>query len=271
MLPGLDDGAENWNAAINMAKQLNDAGFRQVIATPHVFEGREYLSPQTIIAKVQELNVLLKQEGIQVKILPGAENYIFPELARYVKDGKLLTLAGSQYVLMELPAFELPLYTDKVVFELQVAGYIPVLAHPERYEYLAQQPEILFEWMRKGMHTQIDLRSLSGRYGKEARKLAHWMLESNLVQYLGTDIHRSSNDPETYRKECQVLRDLIGDEQFQNISERNPLTLIQGGEVKVQLTEEIWDLPIREDDAYIKRYSRKQGMRIRDLLHKILK
>ena len=121
ILPGLDDGSENMTETLGMVRQLHEAGFKTLIATPHVIEGRTFLSPAEILETTEQVRKCVTKAGIPVQILPGAENYIFPDLAKWARDGKLVTLGNAgKYLLVELPMLEIPHYTDQVFFELQV-------------------------------------------------------------------------------------------------------------------------------------------------------
>ena len=138
ILPGLDDGAKDMLETLEMVRQLCEAGFKTILATPHVLEGKDFLCPAEILAVTEQVHRCVVEAGISVEILPGAENYIFPDMAKWVSAGKLLTLGNTgKYLLVELPMLEIPQYTDQVFFELQVQGLTPVLAHPERYKRLA--------------------------------------------------------------------------------------------------------------------------------------
>ena len=113
ILPGLDDGSKNIEETLGMVRQLHEAGFKTLIATPHVLEGRDFLTPAEILATTEQVRKRIAEAGIPVEILPGAENYIFPDLAKYARDGKLVTLGNTgKYLLVEFPMLEIPHYTD---------------------------------------------------------------------------------------------------------------------------------------------------------------
>ena len=140
ILPGLDDGSNNMAETLGMVRQLYEAGFKTLIATPHVLEGNDSLSPEEILAATDQVCKQVAEAGIPVEILPGAENYIFPDMAKWVREGKLLTLGNTgKYLLVELPMLEIPHYTDQVFFELQVLGLtLTVLkywVHRQRLEH----------------------------------------------------------------------------------------------------------------------------------------
>lgn len=229
ILPGLDDGAKNMEETLGMVRQLQEAGFKTLIATPHVMEGRAYLSPTDILAATEQVRECVARAGIPVEILPGAENYIFPDMAKWAQAGQLLTLGNTgKYLLLELPMLEIPHYTDQVFFDLQVNGTTPILAHPERYKGLYDEPERLLDWAKKGILFQLDLRSLDGKYGPQAKRLAEIMLHSDLVQFVGSDAHRVAQSKSAYLEELLSVKGIVGEERFQEVMVGNPRSVLEG-------------------------------------------
>lgn len=229
ILPGLDDGAKDMTETLNIVRQLSDSGFKTLIATPHVLEGRGFLSVAEILAVTEEVRERVREAGIPVEILPGAENYIFPDMAKWVREGRLLTLGNlGKYFLVELPMHEIPHYTDQVFFELQVQGLIPVLAHPERYRGLFEEPERLIDWATKGILFQLDLRSLSGHYGPQPKQLGERMLHSDLIHLVGSDAHRVSRSDASYIEALRNVEELVGERRFEELALINPETILDG-------------------------------------------
>lgn len=229
ILPGLDDGASSMAETLAMVGQLYQAGFRTLIATPHVLEGTNFLSSEEILATTDQVRTCVAEAGIPIELLPGAENYIFPDLAKWVGERKLLTLGNTgKYLLLELPMLEIPHYTDQVFFELQVLGVTPVLAHPERNKGIMDQPERLVEWANKGVLLQLDLRSLSGYYGPQPKQLAELMLQSGLYHFTGSDIHRPSRKDSTYLEALQSVEKIVGEQELANIALNNPQFILAG-------------------------------------------
>lgn len=234
LLPDLDDGAADLSESLKIAAQLERAGFKKVIATPHVLEGRDFLAPERILAACARLNQALRVENRELQVIPGAEVYLFPELPRWLDAGNILTLGNlGKYLLLELPAFEVPLYAESVFFELQAMGVRPVLAHPERNLSLRGQLERLVAWAEKGLLFQLDLRSLSGRYGPEAKMAAERLARSGLFQFAGTDAHDASGRTEPYRQELETLERLVGSPAFRQIMLEHPQAVLEGREVVV--------------------------------------
>jgi len=233
ILPGLDDGSKNMEETLGMVRQLYEAGFRTLIATPHVLEGRDFLSSSEILATTERVRECVAKAGIPIEILPGAENYIFPEMAKWAREGKLVTLGNTgKYLLVEFPMLEIPHYTDQVFFELQVLGITPVLAHPERNKGLSDEPERLVDWAKKGILFQLDLRSLSGHYGPQSKRLAELMLHSDLIHFVGSDAHRVSRSEQTYLEALQSVEDIVGETRYQELTRLNSLTILEGDAIQ---------------------------------------
>lgn len=229
ILPGLDDGSKNMEETLGMVRQLHEAGFKTLIATPHVLEGRDFLSPTEILATTEQVRERVTEAGIPVEILAGAENYIFPDMAKWVRAGKLLTLGNrGKYILVELPMLEIPHYTEQVFFELQVLRLTPVLAHPERNKGLSAEPERILAWAKKGILFQLNLRSLNGHYGPQARQLAELMLHSDLIHVIGSDAHRVSGSELTYSEGLQSIKEIVGETRYQELTRLNPQTILEG-------------------------------------------
>ena len=262
ILPGLDDGSKSMAETIEIVHQLQEAGFKAIIATPHVLEGRNFLHPAEILAVTEQVCSQVAAAEIQVEILPGAENYIFPDMAKWARDGKLMTLGNAgKYLLVELPMLEIPHYTDQVFFELQVLGLTPVLAHPERNKGLVEEPERILTWANKGILLQVDLRSLGGKYGPQAKGLAERLLGSDLIHFVGSDAHRVSQREGAYREELRSVQGIVGEEKFGEMTLFNPQRMLAGK--VVQGAEEYF---LRECGRE-KEGKRGFWCRIKDLLH----
>ncbi|TWH59742.1 protein-tyrosine phosphatase [Desulfitobacterium sp. LBE] len=228
IIPGVDDGAPDLSESLLIAQQLGRAGFETVVATPHVLEGRNYLTCQEILEGTRMVNQAIEEAGLKLKILPGAECYIFPELPRWVKEDKIMTLGNmKKFLLVELPMLDVPLYTEKVFFELQVMGITPILAHPERNKELADTPLRLVEWANKGVLLQLNLRSLDGRYGEKASQCAQLLLENRLIHCIGSDAHRVMQE-NAYQNTLSILLDAIGKDAYEDITINLPNQVLAG-------------------------------------------
>jgi len=228
ILPGLDDGAHSVEEAVNMAAEIIDAGFDRVIATPHVIEGTDYISPELIREKANELNDIFRDKEISLKILPGAENYIFPDLAKWYREGKIISLADTKkYLLLELPMQAIPTYTEQVFFDLQVSGITPIVAHPERNKEMIREPKRLVEWVENGIQLQINLGSFAGRYGSGSKKLAEMLLSGDMVHFIGSDMHHPSAG-DSYLKSISYLMKEGRGHRLAAAASENPANILEG-------------------------------------------
>lgn len=229
ILPGLDDGADSYNESMGIARELISAGFDTVIATPHVIEGREYNTPATIREKVHELNQVFRNNGIQLQVLPGAENYIFPDLAQWYKEDKIISLADTKkYILIELPMMNIPHYTEQVLFELQILGITPIIAHPERNRELFHNPEILVAWSEKGINLQVNLGSFTGRYGSSAKNLAKTLLLSDMAHFVASDMHRVPRKSSYLKTSINLINEVSENSRNIAATVENPAHILEG-------------------------------------------
>jgi len=190
ILPGLDDGPETLAESLAMAQACVKAGYATVIATPHVIPGLYDNTRGAILAAVRQLQAELDAGGIPLRVLPGAEYHLSPDLPHLVATGELLTLNDTgKYLLVELPLQEVPAYAPQVLFDLLVSGITPVIAHPERNDYLVRHPGALAEMVRNGILAQVTAASLTGLFGGETRRAAARFIKDGTAHFVATDAH----------------------------------------------------------------------------------
>ncbi|GAB6137382.1 tyrosine-protein phosphatase [Halanaerobaculum tunisiense] len=208
ILPNVDDGAEDIQESLAIAKEAESQGIEQIVATPHYVAGESRIKSEDIRGKVAEVQKLLKKEEIDVEILPGAELYLTPELPREVHKGQALSINDSRYLLVELPMTKLPDYVTDTLYDLQMLGYTPVVAHPERYPSLQKNPNRLFDWVEAGMLAQLNAGSLLGKFGSRVQETAEILVQHNLVQVVGSDLHATDRRRECLAEGTQRLKEL---------------------------------------------------------------
>ena len=189
ILPGIDDGAPDLESSIELIKGLKALGISKSIATPHIISDLYRNNPNTINSALQLLKEELVNQEIEFDVTAAAEYMIdtyFLELLQ--KKEPLLTISDN-IILTEFSYASMPDEPSKISFEIQIAGYKPILAHPERYPYYYRDFKIYNQLTELGFLLQVNLLSLTGYYGKEAAKAAKYMIDNNLVSYLGTDLH----------------------------------------------------------------------------------
>lgn len=187
VLPGIDDGSPDVETSISLIKGLNELGVERFIASPHVAAVEFPNTPETVSEAYKTLQEALKQEDVDIEVGHSAEYRIDEELPEIIEGKRLMPYPGD-YVLIENQWLQEPWNLEEVIFDLQVKGYQPIFAHPERFLYYISNPRRLDELHDK-IPFQINLLSLAGYYGKNIQKMAESLLKKGYVDYLGTDTH----------------------------------------------------------------------------------
>ncbi|MCX6351638.1 MAG: capsular biosynthesis protein, partial [Bacteroidetes bacterium] len=166
-----------------------EMGYRKFIITPHVMTDFYKNSPETIIECCNKLRVVLKEHNIDVAIEPSAEYYLDEGFSTLIKEKKLLSFGKPNYVLVETNYMEKTNNFFDLMFQLKLAGYTPILAHPERYLYLYDDFSKYEDIFEREILFQVNLMSLCGYYSPMALKIAKKLMEKNMIHFIGSDIH----------------------------------------------------------------------------------
>ncbi|HEX8269191.1 MAG TPA: CpsB/CapC family capsule biosynthesis tyrosine phosphatase [Flavobacterium sp.] len=192
LLPGIDDGAKTFDDTKALISDLISFGCEQFITTPHIMGNVWENTPQIIAAKLAETNKKLTEAGLNIKLRAAAEYLIDSNFVKLVASERLLTL-NDNYVLVEMSYINPPLQLYDVLFDLQVAGYIPVLAHPERYSFYFKSFGEYQKLKNAGCRFQINLLSTVGYYGKWVAQIADRLLQAGLIDFAGSDVHHDTH------------------------------------------------------------------------------
>lgn len=185
LLPGIDDGATDIANSIELKKGLEDLGYRAFITTPHIMWDMYKNTPATIGSALEQL----QQQPGQQNIKAAAEYFMDEHLDELLETGQpLLTLSGKK-VLIEFSFVSAPINLKEKLFNLQIKGYQPVLAHPERYAFYVGNKTVYDDLKNLGCFFQINLLSLAGYYGKLSQDLAHYLISRKYIDFLGSDLH----------------------------------------------------------------------------------
>jgi protein-tyrosine phosphatase len=191
VLPGLDDGADSLEKALEMVAAFLQLGYRKLIMTPHIMGDFYKNNPRNIHEQLAVLKQAVQDKGWEIDLACAAEYYLDEWFLEKVSGPEPLLSFGTQYVLFETSYMNEPLNFKEAVFALQTAGYKPVLAHPERYTYLYDRFEELIRMRETGVLFQLNLLSLSGYYSERARRVAEKLVDQKLVEFVGTDAHHT--------------------------------------------------------------------------------
>jgi len=213
ILPGLDDGAANWDEALQMAHQLWAQGVRKVVVTPHDSGFQVDLTREKVLSLMQELEDKLRHEGLSLELYPGIEVMLDPDIFRRLQEERAFTLNSSRYILVELPLFNYPIYTEEVLFKLQVQGYKPILAHPERNAVFQERPELLYPLVERGILVQLTSGSVIGEMGGRVQHVSKLFLRHRWAHIIASDAHSPSWRPPSIPRAVEEAAKIIGKEK----------------------------------------------------------
>ena len=189
LIPAIDDGVKTLESSIDIIKQLSEAGIKKIITTPHIAKEFYPNDQTTILGGLEKVKKKIEELVLRVELEAAAEYYMDQHLLNKLRNNEQLLTFGNKYLLFETAFLNKPPFFDEVIFEMFSNGYQPIFAHPERYEYLADQPEFLFELKKRNVLLQVNAGSLIGYYSPRIKKMAKWMMKNELIDFLGSDIH----------------------------------------------------------------------------------
>lgn len=222
ILPKVDDGAGDMEEAITMARIYIDNGIKKVIATPHYIDGYANSLKEENILVLEKLKEALNKEGLELEVYLGNEIYITMDIIDLLEEGKVSTLNNSRYVLIEFPMLDIPMYSESIIYELLLKGYVPIIAHPERNRNIIEDPNILYGFIEKGALAQLNLPSLEGVYGEKIKTTAEILLKHNMIHFVGTDAHSKNRRAPNVKNSLALLKAIVDDTIFQEITCINP-------------------------------------------------
>lgn len=187
-IPGIDDGAQTIEDSLALLQAMQSMGFKSIVTTPHVNYDHYPNSSEKILKGLHEVHHALKEKNMDISLKAAAEYYIDDYFLQLLEHEPLLTI-HQNHVLVEISMATQPSNLYEIVFNMQLKGYRPVLAHPERYLYYRDNKQIFSELKDRGCLLQLNTLSLAGYYGGEVKDMAEYILEHKLYSYAGTDMH----------------------------------------------------------------------------------
>ena len=228
ILPGFDDGSTCLEESLEMVRMAVSSGVRSIVATPH-FPGRpDFLDRlPVILEKYHTLQNAIAQEGIDLTLLPGAEILCLPETVQMARQKALPTIGSTDYLLTEFYFDESAGYMNQMLDSLTAAGYRPVVAHPERYLAVQQNPMLAEFWFRQGYVLQMNKGSLLGAFGSRVEDAAAALLSQGLVHLVASDAHSSRSRTTHMTALTRLLRSRCDGEYVDILLNRNPGRVIE--------------------------------------------
>ncbi|WP_196886612.1 tyrosine-protein phosphatase [Aureivirga sp. CE67] len=192
LLPGIDDGAKDMEDSLNLIEKMASYGIKNIITTPHILGDVWKNNPDIILRKLKEVQQELIHNNIDVKIRAAAEYMLDDQFLELLDKKEILTLKDN-YILVELSYMNPPINLLDIIFEIKMAGYIPVLAHPERYAYYHDNYGMYIKLKQLGCKFQLNLLSLTPQYGSNVTITAKKLLKEGMYNFAGTDTHHKGH------------------------------------------------------------------------------
>lgn len=234
ILPDLDDGAENFEEACIMAEMAVKSGVTALITTPHSNDEYGFLNEESLYMqkKFDDFRKILKMEKLSLEIYRGMEIWASADIPDKIQNGRLLTLNRSRYILIEFAFTEDAWWFDAIIREILAHGLIPIIAHPERYMCVQEDPDILLEWKQLGAYAQMNKGSILGRFGNRAAYTAENLLKNQMYSFIASDAHHYDMRTTDMRELKRYLMLHYEENYWRELLEQNPLRVLQNRKIQ---------------------------------------
>lgn len=227
ILPGVDDGAKDEKQSLEMLKLAAADGITDIIATPHFHYRRGHATPAQIKAAAAKCQQLIKDAGLNINIYTGNELYYTHELLETVKAGEALTMADSDYVLLEFSPETERRKIKNAVYQFASEGYYPIIAHMERYQAFQKHPDFVMEISDMGGYYQMNAGSLLGIAGWSVKRFSKKLLDCGMITFLATDTHDLQKRPPEFAKAADWILKKYGEEEAFRYFTKNPEMILK--------------------------------------------
>jgi protein-tyrosine phosphatase len=227
ILPGIDDGSPDLAMSLDMARMAVADGTTVLACTPHIFPGLFENEGEAIRTRVTALQGRLDEEGIALRLVTGADVHLTPGLAGELASGRALTLADTRYFLLEPPHHIAPPRLKDSIFELMLAGYVPVITHPERLTWVGDHYQDFVDLSRAGCWMQLTAGAITGRFGRTAKAFAERMLDDGLVDIVASDAHDVNARKPGLSKARRLVAERLGEVEAAAVFDMRPRAILE--------------------------------------------
>jgi protein-tyrosine phosphatase len=226
ILPGVDDGAPDLATALEMARMAVGDGIKVMACTPHFMPGMYDNESADIRQRVADFAGRLEDANIPLQLVVGSDAHIRPDFLDCLREGRILRLNESRYVLFEPPHNIAPKQLEDFLFNIVASGYVPVLTHPERLKWIESQFSVFEELSRIGVWMQITAGSLTGRFGARPKYWAEKMLAQGMVHILASDAHNTKSRPPLMSEALAIAQAEVGLDEANNLVLVRPVNIL---------------------------------------------
>ena len=212
LLPGIDDGSKSLSESITLIAEFQKLGYKKLIVTPHIMSHRYQNTSEIILEKLAVLREALEKHGINIIVEAASEYYLDEHFLSLLRKKDLLTF-NHDHVLFEISYTQAPQDLEGIIFEMILAGYTPVLAHPERYLHMHDHFERYEALKEQGVLFQLNINSLAGYYSKNIKQIAEKLVAKGMVDFLGSDVHKM--------RHFETFKTMLSSPVYHQIFEKN--------------------------------------------------
>ena len=228
LLPGIDDGAENIDASIELIKMATADGTCRMVCTPHIHLGRYDNNHSTISSALELLQQAIRKHQVSIEVRAAAEVRFGMELMQWALNGELPFIGswqGKNVLLLEFPHGEIPFGAEKLTAWLIARNILPMIAHPERNKGVMSNPSKLRPFLQQGCLTQLTAQSVAGGFGEQPKRIAHELLREDCVTIIASDAHNVKHRPPLISQTYQALLEQVGETKVEALSYSTPFAI----------------------------------------------
>ncbi|HJG97253.1 MAG TPA: hypothetical protein K8V90_09150 [Romboutsia timonensis] len=234
VVPNIDDGAKDLEDALEMARIAYNEGIRKIVNTSHYHPSFEYKKGNELLEDIKEFNNILKSNNINIEIYIGNELYYSEDMIDIIEQKEFYTLNNSKYLLIEFPPIRFPKNLVDIIYEIKIRGYIPILAHVERYKEVQENVNLIYDCINEGALIQVNSSSIIGKNGKEAKRVSQILLDNNMVHFIATDAHSSQRRRPMIKETYDYVCSKYGDKTAEILFIENPSKVILNEDINIK-------------------------------------
>lgn len=252
ILPNVDDGSESLEESIAMAKIAESEGITKIVNTSHCHFDFKYKKGNELKLELEKFNQALKEENINIEVLLGNELYYTSDLIERFDELDFFSMNNSKYILMEFSPINFPKNIEDVIYEIKIRGYIPIIAHAERYKQVQEDVNIVLDCIKEGALIQVNASSILGKNGEKTEDTSKKLLDNNMVHFVATDAHSSNRRRPLIKNSYNYILKNYGKEVSEKLFIENPTAVIENRDISI-----LNPTKYEEKRSFLKRLFRK--------------
>ena len=252
ILPNVDDGSESLEESIAMAKIAESEGITKIVNTSHCHFDFKYKKGNELKLELEKFNQALKEENINIEVLLGNELYYTSDLIERFDELDFFSMNNSKYILMEFSPINFPKNIEDVIYEIKIRGYIPIIAHAERYKQVQEDVNIVLDCIKEGALIQVNASSILGKNGENVEDTSKKLLDNNMVHFVATDAHSSNRRRPLIKDSYNYILKNYGKEVSEKLFIENPTAVIENRDISI-----LNPTKYEEKRSFLKRLFRK--------------